>query len=483
LHDIAWILSLRSSTLSEWNRIFDEHLNALQIPDQRGKAGAITADLVRQVVKAALGEKKVNNRLRLKSFTRKLKKQGIILSRKTVSDILTANGLYQVKVKNRRPRFYQSLRQSIPNSLLSIDGKEFKVVIGNEAHTFNLEMAVDVHSFAHSAFSVSDTETTAEFIKVLEDHCLRWGKPLAVVTDHGSANLSEAALAYLRDKDIEILPAGPGNPKGNGTVESAFSGMEKVIGTIFLDTSSPRALAKSVLEKVISTYVIMRNRLSRQRTPLSPETMMQTPTTPGQQRTHKAHYKQRAENRRKPVSTARQDRLQWVISHHKIAVDENAMDRARKCIEHYDLETISKTEEAFLRAVSRNQDRCNLSYFFGILKNIQADLDTARHKEYCRERYNYQQMKDRERQRARVEQDRATIGVMVETICAAITCPLGSVRDAAITQAGRMMFEVRKQFGQVASIKKKVFDILNGLKDLSVGQRDEVAGLVDQFLT
>jgi hypothetical protein len=37
--------------------------------------------------------------------------------------------------------------------------------------------------------------------------------------------------------------------------------MEKVIGGIELDTSSPWELAKAVLEKVVAIYVTMRNRL------------------------------------------------------------------------------------------------------------------------------------------------------------------------------------------------------------------------------
>jgi len=112
----------------------------LHMPDRRGKAGKITTELVRKVVKAGQLEKDKRKRLRIKSFTRKLIEHGVVLSNKTVADILTANDLYKVRVKKRRPLFYQSLRQSIPNGLVSIDGKEFKVVIGNEIHKFNLEL-------------------------------------------------------------------------------------------------------------------------------------------------------------------------------------------------------------------------------------------------------------------------------------------------------------------------------------------------------
>ncbi len=355
-------------------------------------------------------------------------------------------------------------------------------MIDNEIHRLNLELSVDVQSFLHSAFSVSNTETTAEFIKVLESHCAQWGKPLALVTDHGSANLSNCAQTYLRKNDIEILPAGPANPKGNGTVEGAFSGMEKVIGAIHLDTSSPHALAKGVLEKNISVYITMRNRLSRQDTKCTPEQLIGYTTTAQQRQKQKAYFQERAKNRKKPASTKRQDRLQWLISHLGLQVDETSMKRAIKCI-HYDLEVIGKTEEAFVRAIARNQGKCNLPYFFGILKNIQKDTDTARYENYCRDRYNYLQMKDRDRKQQEIEKDKTTVKVMVDTLLAAIVSPLNQVRNVAINQARRMTLEPKKQYRYVASLKKNILDVLNETGKLSLKQRKTIVGLVDQFLT
>jgi hypothetical protein len=482
LFDIAWVLFLKSSTLSEWNRFFDEQLNTLHKVDRRGKDFKVTAELVRKVVKVAQQEKDKGKLLRIKSFTCKLAEQGIVLSRKTVADILIANDLYKVRIKTGRPLFYQSLQQSIPNGLVSVDGKEFKVVVDNAIHRFNLELSVDVQSFLHSAFSVADTETTAEFIKVLESHCAQWGKPLALVTDHGSANLSGDAQRYLRNNDIELLPAGPANPKGNGTVESAFSGMEEVIGTIHLDTSSPHAMARGVLEKIISVYITMRNRLSRRGSKYIPEEMMGAAVTAQQRKQQKARFRERAENRQKPAATAKQDRLRWVVGHYGMQVDEKSMKRAIKCIEHYDLEVIGKTEKAFLRAVPRDQEKCNLAYFFGILKNIQAETDTARYENYCRERYNYLQMKNRERKEQEIAQERTTVEVMVDTLLAALTCPLGQIKDVAINQAKRMTLELKKQYRYVAALKKKVLGALNQNGEVSLKQRNTIIGLVDQFL-
>ena len=259
--------------------------------------------------------------------------------------------------------------------------------------------------------------------------------------------------------------------------------MQEVIGTIHLDSSSPRALAKGVLEKIISVYVAMRNRLSRRDNGCGPEQMMHTTVTPQQRQSQKGYFQRRAHNRQKPPSTTKQDRLQWLIGHYGMHVDEKSMERAGKCIEHYDLAVIGKTEEAFLRAISRSHERCNIAYFFGILRNIQADMDAARYEKYCRERYNYQQMKGRERQHQELEQNQTTVDVMVETLREAISCPISQVKNVAISQARRMTLELQKQYRYVAPLKKKVLDVLNEIGDLSLLQRNTIIGLVDQFLT
>ena len=211
----AWVLKLGLSTVYEWNRLFDEGMRAVIVPDGRGKAAKVTAQTVGAVVKAARDLEASGRRLRINAFTRRLgTEKKIVLSTKTVSDILIANDLHKVCTRRRRPRFYQSLCQSIPNGLLSVDGSEFSVWIGDEAFKFNVELGVDVASFTHTALSVAESETTEEMIKVLEAHQKAWGKPLGFVCDHGSANLSEQAKAYVQGTGIELVPAGPANPKG-----------------------------------------------------------------------------------------------------------------------------------------------------------------------------------------------------------------------------------------------------------------------------
>jgi transposase InsO family protein len=59
--------------------------------------------------------------------------------------------------------------------------------------------------------------------KVLDSHRNRWGIPVGVLCDHGSANISADVQRYFGDLGIEPLPLGPGNPKSNGTEEGVNS--------------------------------------------------------------------------------------------------------------------------------------------------------------------------------------------------------------------------------------------------------------------
>ena len=358
-------MGVRIGTLSEWNRIFDEKMLPLIVPDGRGKNRKITPDMVKQIVEMAKERKSKGRRIRLKSFTKQLTtEKDIVLSSKKVGEILVANGLYKPEIRRRRPGFYQALRQGIPNGLLSVDGSEFTVWINQVSYKFNLELGVDVESYCHTGFSVSESETSQEFIRVIEAHKKLWGTPVGLVSDHGSANLSDESRAYLEANDIEALPAGPANPKGNGTVEGAFSEMKGVIGTIDLETLSPRNLAKAVLEKVVSIYIAMRNRLHRVGDKIAPEEAMETQISKEKGQALKERYKGRKKRNENPDQEAKGGRLAWIIQNHGLEIDERSLKRAEKCIVTYDLNAINKSEEAFLKSYKARSTTMHLTLFF-----------------------------------------------------------------------------------------------------------------------
>jgi hypothetical protein len=481
LQETCRLLHLKVSTLAEWNGLFDERLRPLAMPDRRGRTAKVTAALVRTVVQLAREYTADGRRLRIKAFARHLAGHDIELSSKTVSEILIANDLHGVKVRKRRPRFYQQLRQKHANGLVSVDGKEFIVRLGAETHRLNLELCVDVNSFAHSGYSIADSETAEEAIKVLEMHRQTWGSPLAVVTDHGSANLADSTLDYLKRHDIEILPAGPANPKGNGTVEGAFSEMAEVIGTIRLDTASPRTLAKEILTKIVSVYIALRNRLPRLGEKLSPLAAMAMPVAKELQSAEKDRFHRRAQQKAaNPEASDRLARLHWLIDYHRLAADGSSLRRAEKCIVHHDLATIAAAEAAFLKAISRDDGRRTLPYFFGILRNLQNEADAASHKDYCRKRYHHQQLVERALRQVE-EEDQLSPQVLVEMLRSALSQSIASVREIAMRQVERMAAQLKQRYRYLGVMKQTIVDALAGIDDVSIAQRQEMVAWAEQL--
>jgi len=453
------------------------------IPDKRGKASRITAGMVRQVVEAAKDMKAKGHRLRLKAFVKELSKgHDIVVSRKKVTEVLIANGLYKASIRRRRPRFYQRLRQTIPNGLISVDGSEWTVQIDGNEYKFNLELAVDVESFCHTAFSVSGSETTEAFIKVMEKHKTLWGTPLGLVCDHGSANLSSESIRYLNRNDIGILPAGPGNPKGNGTCEGAFSEMKDVIGKIQIDKSSPREMARMILEKIVSVYVKMRNRTSRFGEKDIPSKSMTSPVSNNEREDIRERYRKRSQKIKDPEQKAKLDHLDFIIRNHQLETDEKSLKRGQKCIVSYDLEAISKSEEAFLRAIRRNRERTTLPYFFGILKNIQNEMDEARYEDYCRQRYGYEQILEREREKREQMDNRPTVEGLAAMIKNAVLSRLPDLKNILVGQARRMACHLKKQYRYLNVLRKKILDALNEVSEFTLEQLKKATMLMEEVL-
>jgi len=469
--------------LSDWNCGFDEKMNPLIVPENRGKAGKVTIEIVKMVIDKAKLMKNHGKTIRIKQFTKALMaEEQIVLSSKKVKEVLIANDLFGARTRQKRPKFYQSLRQRIPNGLLSIDGSEFTIWIADSFFKFNVELAVDVGTFSHTAFSIADTETTREVINVLSSHIKNWGTPVGVVCDSGSANLSEDAKAYIKNMGIELVPVGPGNPKGNGTDEGAFSQMKKVLGNICLNMSSPKALAKSFLEALISVYINMRNRLCVHDKKASPEQQMVMAVSGDQRdlerKRLKAHKKTKIPCEKDQLKL---DRLHWVIAHFGLNVEPEAKKHAERTIKYYDLETIGETELAFMKAISRKSNRKNLSYFFGILKNIQQKRDDDAKKQYCRERYNYQMMLDMQR-REKDRQVPVTIDDVMAMLEKAVTMKVRFIKDLATRKAREWTQNLMKDYKYMGALKKKFSDALGKLTHLSLAEKQKAWELIEQFL-
>jgi hypothetical protein len=80
-------------------------------------------------------------------------------------------------------------------------------------------------------------------------------------------------------------------------------------------------------------------------------------------------------------------------------------------------------ETAFCGVISQDDNRRNFPYFCGIVKSVKDKAYIARHEDYCRRRYNYLQMLERERQHSREEKDDLVPDVLVDMMHTAISLP------------------------------------------------------------
>lgn len=486
LRETAWVLRVPLGTLGTWNQGFDEQMVPYHVVDRRGRSGKVTLEIVRQVVDDAKAIKSGGKRLRIGKLTSQLnEKLKLNFGQKTIADILVANDLYKAETRKKRPRFYRSLCQRIPNGLLSLDGSEMVVWINDSAEKFIVELGVDAGSFCHTGFGIHQTETAEAVIETIEAHRRKWGDPVGVLFDHGSANLSDEVTKYLDRHGIEAVPAGPANPKGNGVDEGAFSMMKRMLGEIRIDATSDKALAKSVLEKLVSLYIKMRNQTVLHRTSTRPAEHMKMPVAESQRQEERERILEHKRTKNAPdTNQPKYDRLDWVICSHNLHPEKAEIEHARRSIRGYDIQAIIKSEEAFLKAINRDVRRKNLSYFFGILKNVQREMDNDRYQLYCRERYNYQQMLEVQRRRRQEEALDAPpkIKTIVEMALMAVTKTVRSIRELAERKVRQWIQELLESVRYVEPIRKKIQDVIGSLNHIDIKQKEQIWGLIKKYL-
>ncbi len=483
---VAWSLRMSSSTLMDWDKHFDVNLEPYEKKEKRGKTVKVTAEIVLQVIALAQEKLEKKERICIEFFAREFNLTGkFTLGAETIREILIANDLWKVNTHIKRPAFYRNLCKRIPNSLVSVDGSEITISIDGESYKYNLEQAVDVGSFCHTGFDIGKSETSQAVLSVLKQHAQEYGYPLGVVFDCGTANLSEDVRTWLTKHDIEIVPAGPGNPKGNGTSEGAFSQLKNMLGTIELDSSSPENLGKSVLTALVALYIKMRNKLPLRKNNVIPQTAIEIKTSEEVRKKERERLIQH--NRNRKDSGEEQNKLEtlhWVIQNHDLDVDTPSFRRAEYSIKFYSIDAIQQTEKAFLRAIDRNSDKKNLSYFFGILKNIQQELDDAGYHEYCREKYYYKSLLESElHQREEVEkQSRPSFDQIVDLASAALNLCGGS-QEVVRNRCNTWLAQHLQSSKYLMPVRKKIQEAIGRLKKVDTKTKEEVWDWIKPLLS
>jgi hypothetical protein len=122
-----------------------------------------------------------------------------------------------------------------------------------------------------------------------------------------------------------------------------------------------------------------------------------------------------------------------------------------------------------------------LSYFFGILKNIQKQRDEQAIRQYCRQRYNYLRMLEMQRKQDD-DQQPASVDDIISMLEKAVTKKSRIVKELAIRKVRDWTLELVSHYSYIGSLKKKLSDALGKLNHLNFEQKQKAWELVEQFL-
>ncbi len=142
------------------------------------------------------------------------------------------------------------------------DGKAVTVQIDDERFAFNLELMVDAHADAIVGLTASDTEDARAVADAFASGVETTGEsPLAVLLDNRPSNHTpdvDAALgATLR------IRATRGRPQNKAHVEGAFGLFSQVMPALVISMTSPRDVARQVLELVATVWACTMNHRPR----------------------------------------------------------------------------------------------------------------------------------------------------------------------------------------------------------------------------
>ncbi len=255
---------------------------------------------------------------------------------------------------------------------------------------------------------------------------------------------------------------GPRNPKGNGTDEGAFSQLKGALGEIRLDLSSPRDLARGVLEKLISLYVTLRNRTPVKGDRPPPERQMNEVVSEAQREAER-QYLQAYPRRQAESAEDREkgDRLEALVRYHGITAEPAVLNRAQRSIKGYEIKAISAAEEIFIKVVNRHPSKKTLAYFFGILKRIQQERDDEAHRRYCYERHNHEVMA-RLREQHPAPQSSHSVEGIVGMLAQAVKATVQFVRELAIRKAQEWTQELMASYRYPVVLKRKFREAVRG---------------------
>jgi len=257
------------------------------------------------------------------------------------------------------------------------DGTPIDVQIGEQRFGFNLELMVDAHSAANVGVSTRDEEDSAAVVEAFDNGVQTTGAPpLCTLLDNRPSNHTAEVDEGL-DSSMRMY-ATKGRAQNKGHVEGAFGLFFQVAPLIAVTATSPREVARQVLQLVAQTWArTLNHRPRKNRNGCSRVEIYTTETpTPEQVEQARAALEARLRQQEKARETlqARQDPFVRDILDGAFArlalVDPEG--NIRCAIARYPLDAVVNGIAIFegRRQAGTLSDRVDARYLLGIVKNI-----------------------------------------------------------------------------------------------------------------
>lgn len=449
------------------------------------------------------GRKKIKMTAFMKFINENWKKQSWLTpapSRKTVTDILLANGCRKPEAQPVQPkskRYYSPIKRYFPHVQSVLDGKDVVVQLGQNSYCFKLEFSKDMATDAICGSAVGQTENAALVKQAFDNHCQNYQRPLAALIDNGKGNL-KAAIDLGAEGTI-FIRAYPYRPQTKAQIEGEFGLFERKVSQIVIAGETEQERAMSVVKKIAEIYSRLRNTTPRcSNCPFTPSKLMKAKLDPLQEadayRTLSKYQQDREKQKlkRQKINQELCDLIESIVKEHKL---EGELLRFKNSMRWIEISTLKQAEQAFAAASQRDNfepSKRTMAYFAAIARNMQHQKDQERKAKTARRRYELSQSAKEKREKFEAELKKRKQEQQLEKqpylkITNAIICHSNLPKSF---QATTMIFKnkmdqailsiVKKQKQGRQRLLKKTDDAIMGLSQFSLNVRFEWRNYVNE---
>lgn len=382
----------------------------------RGYSKTYTNEQIQFITTCYTGYINQRRKVKMTAFMKHLKTQWdqqtwltTVPSRKTVDDMLLANGLRTPKVKPlSKSTYYTPVKKYVPHVQSVMDGKHVVVRVNDQSYSFVMEYSKDMATDAIGGSCIGKTET-AELVKAaFENHRHNYQTPISTLIDNGRGNVK--AAIDLGAEGTLFIRAYPNRPQTKGIIEGEFGLFERSVSTIHIQGTNHQELALSMLEQLSRLYIRLRNSSPRCSTcPFTPAKLMQanlTKTTADEAwdaLKNERDKKQRQQQQRLKISQEQHELLDSVIDNFRLKGDRLRFKKSLNWVE----QSIIKEAETLFGMYSQkdnfDESKRTMAYFSAIARNLQQKKDQAAKNEIARRRYGLDQKSKAQRKQVEDE--------------------------------------------------------------------------------